>query len=215
MELRKNEIHIADARKGKAVMYIVFPLEDEHLSGTYPITSPEGRSAKRAHVKPSYNPVHRVLPAVANKSQRHVLVIRSGSSLQACLRKLLGRRCLIRAYSGKQSTLLITERCGPSLVLSSIVVPRVKKSRLYTSIGSSVRASRVPIVLLATLKSRGSVLRKLRGKTSTCVAGPFDVGILETGVEGVLTGQTLLEQTCTNLRSKIKRIPPSYRGAQS
>lgn len=138
--------------------------------------------------------------------------MRSGSRLERCLHEALSRRCGVRMYSGKGRTLAVIGRCVPGLIVSSVVVPRVEKSRLYRVLGGSVRASRVPVVLLATLGASGGVVRKLRDKTSRCVIGPFGVNVLQTGVTGLLAGQTLLHRGCTDLSLGSRGGGASYVG---
>lgn len=149
------------------------------------------------------------------RGTRHVLIIRSRSSLHRCLSRALSRTCRIRAYAGKGRTLGVVPRFGPSLMLSSVVVPRVQKSRLYSTVGGGVLASRVPMVLLATLGSRGGVIRKLRANTSGCLVGPFGVKVLGTSVTGVLAGHTLLHDGCTRVRLRGSDVSVGCDGALS
>lgn len=74
----------------------------------------------------------------------------------------------------------------PGVVIDSVVVPIVSNVRLYGQVGRSVHADRVPMVLLATGSSLRSGRRKCTSKTSSCLAGPFDTGLLRDHVGGLL-----------------------------
>lgn len=94
-----------------------------------------------------------------------------------------------------------------SIVIDSIVVPRVGNLRLATGIGSSVRCSRVPIVLLATGAALRTGIRNFRYNTSMCVRGPFSVHRLHGRVRGLLGLHRTFRGVVTRLSNNGKTSP--------
>lgn len=64
---------------------------------------------------------------------------------------------------------------APRLILLSVVLPKRSKLRVLGGLGGSSGAGSVPIVVIATGNSRCSGMMKLSSKTSSCIAGPFNV----------------------------------------
>ncbi len=74
----------------------------------------------------------------------------------------------------------------PSLVLLSVVLPNRSNLSILGGLHSAATATSLPIVLLATGKDRCSGIINLSDKTSSCIAGPFNVVRLLTQVGTVL-----------------------------
>lgn len=66
-----------------------------------------------------------------------------------------------------------------SLVLLSVVVPKVSNFRLYGEVEVLIS---YPVLFLATGARRGDLMGKLSLKTSSCVSGPFKIVRLQTEV---------------------------------
>lgn len=118
----------------------------------------------------------------------------------------LSTSCGIVRTTGKHTTLRLTLRGFPSVVLDSIVVPRVGKLRFYRRMGSGPGLTRVPFIVLATGILSRRVGRKCDILTSSCVLGPFGVAILGTGMRDVVGGERRLHQLFNRGVSTV-RIP--------
>lgn len=115
-----------------------------------------------------------------------LLIMRSGERVLSCITRSFVSRFSILGTNSNQRKLTLTLSGIPSMVVSSIVVPGVSNGTVYETLGGSVHADRVPVVLLAT----GSSFRTGRGNcssnTSSCVAGPFARSLLHDQVLGLL-----------------------------
>lgn len=145
-------------------------------------------------------------PTSTGKTGTRVIVIRSRRSVRRCLGTRLSDSFGVHACPGKGITLGRVLGGGPSLIVDSVVVPRVSKAALYTGLGSGVGAGSIPVVLLATGDERRSRLRKLRANTSTCVLGPFGVSVLRHGVVGLLAIHHALHGGFANGRDRGRRM---------
>lgn len=134
-----------------------------------------------------------------------LLLTRSSTSVERCLISDLSSRCGMITIPSNKGTLRATERVGPSVVVSSVIVPMLRNSRLYQVLGSSMRADRVPVVLLATLDRERGVVFKLRTNTGSCVVGPFSLSILGIHVEGVLRGERRLHRAILTVSTRPRR----------
>lgn len=153
MRLRRKAVHMRDRPKGKASFVMQVPVS-------------LGVSRRAA------------LTSSASSSQGGLLVIRSGRSFHRFLGRRLSRACRMVSTPSNRRKRGLTIRRGPSLVVDSVVVPGISKLRLYHHVGRGMRASRVPIVLLATHDKSRTGVDNCTIKTSSCVSGPFDFSIL-------------------------------------
>lgn len=152
------------------------------------------RVTTRATVKGSHKVRYKLLrrgahrkTTTSSKGEISVLITRSGATLQSCLQDTLRGQCGISATQGKRRTCYRTVGRRPSLILASVIVPKVSKVRLYHGVGRGSQASTVKIVLLATRGLRGCRMSKCHIKTSTCMTGPFSLRILFSHVSGLIT----------------------------
>lgn len=99
---------------------------------------------------------------------------------------------------GKRRKIGITMRRIPSLMLSSMVVPIVSNFAYYTRLHGQGRATRVPVLLLATGTRSGSDIRTSCHKTSSCIHGPFGPRILLTGITRLLSVHHHLGRVCAH-----------------
>lgn len=119
-------------------------------------------------------PVAPSMGIMVDRSRCAILIISSIISGILLLGILLaGRGFGIVATNGKGRTLSRTIGTHPSLVLLSIVVPRVGNFRITRQLGTSPRARRVPVVFLATLGAATSVIGNFGMNTGSFVSGPF------------------------------------------
>lgn len=102
-----------------------------------------------------------------------VLIISSSRSVMQLVARDLGFRRFgaVRTCS-KGGTFCCLGRGGVSFIILSVVVPRVSNFRIYQGVEDRCG---VPVLLLDTHDESVSGVVKLRVKTSSCVAGPFDV----------------------------------------
>lgn len=185
IRLRNKIVAISDIRKGKAIFAISVPVRVIRRRSMSQVRRP--RAARPAIIRRLRRArARRELPS---RGGRYVLVVSSGTSMHNCIGSLLGRRCAIVRTTSKRTKLGGTVGCIPSTVVYSIVVPIVSKLRYYEGLGVRLRASRVPIVLLATYSLSRRQVRKFRYKTSSCVSGPFGSGLLLIHLQGLVSGR--------------------------
>lgn len=133
-----------------------------------------------------------VIPA--RPSSAGVLVMRSSTSVHRVLTRLFQAFCRIVATSSNMRTLRLMRGRVPDVILDSIIVPHVSKARLYGRVGNRFGAYRVPMILLATEATIRRAIRKLHLKTSSCVAGPFGVGVLISHYGGLIGSHVRLRR---------------------
>lgn len=111
-----------------------------------------------------------------------MLLIRSRTDLSVVVGSTLRRRSF-RIVATKGNLRKVSHFCGctPSLVVTSIVVPRVSKFRVVQQVQG--RGGRIPMLFLDTHSSASSVIFNFRLKTGSCIHGPFDLHrlIIHTG----------------------------------
>lgn len=137
-----------------------------------------------------------------------MLIMRSSRSVHHCVYHRLTDSCRALRDYGNGRTLRDVFGGAPSLMVDSIVVPRVSKLALYHGVGRGIGLGRVPMVLLATGAQRRSGLRNLRAKTSTCVAGPFRVRVLEGATTGLVHDHRQLHGACAKRRARKSGMRP-------
>lgn len=140
---------------------------------------------------------------LARVVDRHVLLISSRPSVLRFIGcALIGRNCRMFATRGKTRTLGTTTRRHPRLVLLSVVVPIVSKTRAYHTVHRSPRLHSAVIIFLSTLNRRRRRLTNFNIKTSSCLAGPVGVGLLIDHIRTVL-GHVSTKGTPTPTRRNI------------
>lgn len=83
----------------------------------------------------------------------------------------------------------------PRLVLLSVVLPKTSNCAVLRRLGDVPSMGSIPMVVIATGRTRFSGMGNLRNKTSSCVAGPFNV------VRFITEMGTILEQDTHRGRS--------------
>lgn len=175
----KKSVRIRSRCNGKDVFALMLP------TGPLGRGLVVGRRVVRARVPPARSP-----GSIRRGSGRIVLVMRSGTRLQAFVGSYLSSGCAILRTGGKMRTVDVLGDNGVvSVVISSVLVPRVSKLRLYGRVGDGVSFSRLPLVLLSTGASAKAGVGNLGGNTSMCVRGPFSVRRLGTRVGDILRGE--------------------------
>lgn len=175
VSLRKNGVCTKGGPGRKTFFEVLLPLR-----GNVPRTGSRGRGCRRGRRPLS-------VPTGKGRGGRAVLVIRSGTSVHACVYSVLGGGCRLGRTRGNTRTLCLVRERAVSLVIDSLVVPIVSKGRLSHQMGTGLTASRVPFLVLATLQSRTRREVDCRVKMSRCLYGPFSRIVLELHVQGVLT----------------------------
>lgn len=185
MLLRRKAVRMFDSGRRKGAFIIRVPVK--HRTFTRSRMSRGARGISCTILSTSrVRGISRVSVLRRGPTTSAVLLIRSGRRLLTLVIHLLRNGCRVLGTTGKARTLRVLTGRRISLVISSIVVPRVSNVRLYHQIGARFRAYRVPLVLLATGADSRSRIRKCRSKTSNCVYGPLHLSILFTGVSGLL-----------------------------
>lgn len=180
--LRRNALYVRSSVRGG---YFLLSLP---LGRRRAITVRRGRpmANKRSSRRDNTN-------ATLRRRQCALLIIRSDLRVRTFIIGRLSSRCHILATIGKIRTLGILGRRAMGLIVSSVVVPRVSKLRLYRRLGSRLSCDRVPVVLLATGAALRTGVRKVGLKTSMCVRGPFSIRCLGIYITGLLGGHRGLQ----------------------
>ncbi len=191
-----NEVRIADRIGGNSSFRITFPLKGGRCdrAGAVFVRTPNRTSERRLSVR-----ISDLSTARGTSAHAHLLIIRSGPRLLTCLDEVFDGRCEMCATAGNTRTLTGMPLIRPTVILDSIVVPRVHNSSLYITVGRGSRVSRVTIILVSTLSSRRDVIGNLGIGTSTCIAGPFSVRILRLAVRGLLRDEERLRRHLVTL----------------
>ncbi len=174
--LRGKDLVLSAARPGGAFMLAVPLGLDRRRTGL-------SRPVVRAGL-----PLGRAASSRRCAGKAAVLLIRSRDGVLTFVGRELRRSFVMRATLGNGVTLSVLRGRRISVIVDSIVVPRVSNCRLYGRVGSSVGLDRVPVVFLATGGSVRDGVGKLRVKTRTCVRGPFSFSFLRTRVHSLLRG---------------------------
>lgn len=201
MLLRGNDVSVFDREKQNASVIIHLPLSDNVFGRSSFV---ERRRAETRRVVQASSRrvtasirVGKVRSRLLRSAGGGVLVVRSGRSLEVLVTRSLSSRFRMVRTNSKIRTLGLVRRASFSLVVDSVVVPGGSNVSLYGSVGKSVGASRVPIVLLATGADLRDGVRKISSNTSLCFRGPISLACLGLSVRGVFEGQQRLGRRCT------------------
>lgn len=135
-----------------------------------------------------------------------MLLMRSRASLTVVLNSALRTRNFrVHATRSNRRKLHVFSRRGPSILMTSIVVPGVSNFRVIHHVHGA--SSHAPILFLATHSTIGSIMRKFRLNNGSCLGGPFTVRRLVIHV-GSLYRQTSMKGVSSRRRGK-KGISPS------
>lgn len=127
---------------------------------------------------------------------RSVLLIRRGQRFDSFLVRILSRRCGICAMSGTRSVYSMVHGRQPRIMLLTRTFSVVSKRGLYLRVGSSIGATRVPIVLFGSPIGIKSSSREI---TSYYLTLPLSVSHLQMRVGGLVFGHQVVEGECVAL----------------
>lgn len=116
-----------------------------------------------------------------------MLLIRSRLALTVVVGSALRRDSfVVRATTGNRRKLHLFFSLHPSMLMTSIVVPRVSKFRVMHHVHRA--SERAPMLFLATQSTVGSMMRNFRLNTGSCLGGPFNVRRLVVHVGSLTKG---------------------------
>lgn len=116
-----------------------------------------------------------------------MLLIRSRRALTVVVGSALRKRgFVVRATTSNRRKLHGFFSLHPSILITSIVVPHVSNFRVIHHVQRA--SGRAPMLFLATHSTVGSIIRKFRLNTGSCLGGPFKVRRLVVHVGTLMNG---------------------------
>ncbi len=82
----------------------------------------------------------------------------------------------------------------PDIILCDILMPRVDGYELLKRLKNDERTSHIPVILLTALVSKDNELEGLAGGADDYITKPFDLAILETKIENILSIRKSLQK---------------------
>lgn len=194
VSLRRKRIVLSDRPKGNSAFMLLVPRNGSRFANSLCRVM----SCHKRRARPRFRPLsmrrgsRRKIPIAGGA----LLVIRSGMSIHRCVHSLFIAGCAMLRTTSNRRKIQVTAGRVPSLVVSSMVVPIGSKFTYYQRVHRQRRATRVPVLVLATGTRSTSMLRKSCDKTSSCVVGPFGPRMLGTGMRGLVLRHRHLGHVC-------------------
>ena len=141
------------------------------------------------------------------KQLPHILIVEDNDDLRNYLEETLSEHYKTKSCSNGKEALEIVKKFNPALILSDVMMPKMRGDELCAKIKSDVETSHIPVILLTALGDEKSTLEGLNAGADDYIAKPFSLGILKASISNILANRDLLRKRYGNLEVDEEEMP--------
>ena len=150
---------------------------------------------------PSKNSSDDTLPPPSSNTAK-ILIVEDNDELKSYLKRSLTERYTVHLASNGEEGLIMAKNIMPNLIISDIMMPRMRGDEMCVALKSDIETSHIPIILLTALSDRENIINGLAIKADEYMTKPFDIGILKANIANLLANRALLIQQYAHLDLK-------------
>lgn len=150
---------------------------------------------------PSKNSSDDTLPPPSSNTTK-ILIVEDNDELKSYLKRSLTEKYTVHLASNGEEGLIMAKNIMPNLIISDIMMPRMRGDEMCVALKSDIETSHIPIILLTALSDRENIINGLAIKADEYMTKPFDIGILKANIANLLANRALLIQQYAHLDLK-------------
>lgn len=171
---------------------VVLPLE-------YPARYVEGERQEDTGQKTSAGGDSAAESTAGNRST--IFVIEDDADMLEYLRDKLSDDYNIVCSDNPSTAIDDIRRLNPDLVVSDVMMPRLRGDELCTMLKTNVDTSHIPVILLTGLGSRRDIVAGLEARADDYIVKPFDIVVLRARIRNIIKtrrelGRRILAEDC-------------------
>jgi signal transduction histidine kinase/DNA-binding response OmpR family regulator len=178
IKLMNGTIEVQSIENQGSTFKVILPLTNLKLDDSEPLTIIFSENQLLENVS--------VLPKI-NATQKIILLIEDNRDLRALLRQaLIEKYQILEAENGEQG-IEIAQKFLPDLIISDWMMPKMTGEMVCKTLKNNVKTSHIPIILLTAKVSNETRLTSYEIGADDYITKPFDVEILQSRINNLLT----------------------------
>lgn len=138
-----------------------------------------------------------------NASQQRILLVEDNDDLRTYLQRTLSETYYIYLASDGEKGWKVVENVRPDLVISDIMMPKMRGDELCTKIKSDINTSHIPVILLTALNDKTNIINGLRNGADEYISKPFDIAILKATIATILSNRQIIKNKFATLDIQV------------
>jgi len=213
VKLHNGQIFV-ESKSGKGAKFTVrLPFDINYVSGK---TGEDAATKMNTDFIPDDAEIERIEENNSSKNQNIILIIEDNHDVRYFIRDHFEPDFqVVEASDGKEGWQQAL-KLVPDVIISDILMPGMSGKELCKKLKKDERTSHIPIILLTALSSKDNELEGLVAGADDYITKPFDINILKTKVENLLslrkslkekyTGELVLKPTNVTITSPDERF---------
>ncbi|MEG1563719.1 MAG: two-component regulator propeller domain-containing protein [Bacteroides sp.] len=199
VHLHQGKITMNSTEHQGSVVKVTFPKDSKQYHQAHLTSGP--KKEKLSSLDLEENTALNLYETTKKKNEENrqrILVVEDNEDLLNYLNHTLSDNyCVQTCHNGKEALLIIKEY-KPELIISDIMMPKMRGDELCVLIKSNIETSHIPVILLTALSNEKDILEGLRIGADEYMMKPFNIGILKSTVGNLLTNRALLRNRYAN-----------------
>lgn len=130
---------------------------------------------------------------------RHrLLIVEDNPEMLGYLKHLFSKDFAVYTATNGQEALAKLPYVHPLIVLSDVMMPKMRGDDLCVSIKSNIDTSHIAVVLVSALSDQQSIIKGLSVKADAYVTKPFDTKVLQLTINNLVESRLQLQQQLTS-----------------
>ncbi len=196
VQLHKGKIQFSSAQGQGSSVKVTFPKAGKHYLQDAPPTADAPADTPVPTAGHTVPPVESTV-STTQKRQK-ILIVEDDAELRGYLAETLGKHYDVKACADGKEALAAVGEYLPHLVISDIMMPGMRGDALCKAIKTDMATSHIPVILLTALGGERHIIEGLHTGADKYIVKPFNIDILQAGIEGLLANRALLRQKYGN-----------------
>lgn len=131
-------------------------------------------------------------------TKTRVLVVEDNDQLRKYIVASLSDSYNVQACENGEDALIVVKEFLPELVVSDIMMPKMRGDELCLAIKNDMETSHIPVLLLTALGGENDILKGLSTGADKYIVKPFSIDILRASIANLLHNRALLRKKYAN-----------------
>ncbi|MBD5232915.1 MAG: response regulator [Bacteroidales bacterium] len=132
--------------------------------------------------------------AAAESGKSRIFIVEDDAEMLAYLRDSLSADYDVRAFSDPMQVLEDIRHESPDLIISDVMMPRLRGDELCRLIKTDMATSHIPVLLLTGLGGRQDILNGLEARADDYIIKPFDIIVLKARIKNIINSRRELSR---------------------
>lgn len=191
VKLMKGEITFSSIENKGSSFLIHFPLKDNAFS-TIKTEVTEGRSENTDN---------------SFSSEKELLLLaEDNDEMRTYLKESLSPDFQVVDVSDGEKALELAKEINPSIIISDVLMPKLRGDEVCRILKSSVETSHIPFILLSALSEKENVILGLEAGANDYIIKPFDFNILKARIRNILQNREQLRKLLLSTETGIEEL---------